>query len=122
MVTDRRRSARAGRNGTLTAAGAGIVLVCATTMAATAAPAGHRHRAVPRVVIPAPYRGPVPVTYRLNPYAYHRWDFPGLSITFGDAGSEPMYYSYPYVWSHSGNPADLACNMPSSPCWNQDRE
>jgi hypothetical protein len=60
--------------------------------------------------------------YRLNPYAEPRWFAPGFSFGFGDWGFTPSYYPYAQMWSRAGRPDDLACNMPSSPCWNQDRE
>lgn len=60
--------------------------------------------------------------YKLNPYAEPRWFAPGFSFGFGDWGFTPSYYPYAHSWSRAGRPDDLACNMPSSPCWNQDRE
>ena len=90
-----------------------------------AAAEGHRHRqhGTPRIMVTAPYQGVGgEVTYRLNPLASYRWFGPGWSVGFGDWGSTPVYYPYAQVWQHAGAPSDLACNMPSSPCWDQDRE
>lgn len=84
----------------------------------------HRHDGTPRVIVTAPHQswGAEWVTYRLNPFASYRWYGPGWSVGFGDWGSTPVYYPYARVWQHSGVGADPACNMPSSPCWDQDRE
>lgn len=65
---------------------------------------------------------PQAYTYRLNPCAEYRWFGPGFSFGVGDWGSAPSYFPYAHVWSRTGRPHDLACNMPSSPCWNEDRE
>ena len=121
------------RMSTLTAALVGVArvgaacfaimgLVIAHAMAAMAGQQPHRHGHHPRVVIRAPYQNPDRYVYRLNPFAGYGWSFPGLTIGLGDWGSQPSNYPYARVWSQSGAPSDLACNMPSSPCWNQDRE
>ncbi len=112
-----------------TAIGACIALgligaVCTGTVAA--ASSQHRHRQVSAARVWSwhhwPSYGPQPVTYKLNPYANYRWHFPGVTVSIGDWGSDPVYYPYAHIWSRVGNPHDLACNMPSSPCWNMDRE
>jgi hypothetical protein len=98
-----------------------IGVVLAPTVAAKAGQQAHRHGHHPRVVIQA-LQNPDRFTYRLNPYTGYGWSFPGVTVGFGDWGSQPSHYPYARVWSHSGVASDLACNMPSSPCWNQDRE
>jgi hypothetical protein len=62
------------------------------------------------------------ITYRLNPYIQYVWSQPRVTFMIGNWGADPQYYPYAHMWSHSGNPHDMACNMPSSPCWDQDRE
>lgn len=97
-------------------------LVLAPAMAAMAGQHPHRHGHHSRVVIRATYQNPDRYVYRLNPYTGYGWSSPGLTIGLGDWGSQPTNYPYARVWSRSGAAPDLACNMPSSPCWNQDRE
>ena len=89
-----------------------------------AAPAeSQRHRQHAKITVTAPYQGGAgEITYRLNPYASYRWFGPGWSVGLGDWGATPVHYPYAGVWHHAGHPSDLACNMPSSPCWDQDRE
>jgi hypothetical protein len=69
-----------------------------------------------------PDRRPHQFEYRSNPAANYVWSKAGSTFLIGNWGSTPHYYPYAQVWSSSGHPQDLACNMPSSPCWNQDRE
>ena len=47
---------------------------------------------------------------------------PSLTFQFGKWGSQPSDYPYAQTWSQHAKPDDNACNMPSSPCWNEDRE
>jgi hypothetical protein len=47
---------------------------------------------------------------------------PALTFQFGKWGSQPSDYPYSQTWSQRAKPDDNACNMPSSPCWNEDRE
>jgi len=47
---------------------------------------------------------------------------PALTFQFGKWGSQPSDYPYAQTWSQHAKPDDNACNMPSSPCWNEDRE
>ena len=108
------------RTSILTAASLGIAGLLFGTAAAAAD--GHRHHAKSRVVIEAAYPNVDRFTYRINPYAGYVWYAPGVSIGIGTWGSQPTYFPLAGIWSRSGNPADLACNMPSSPCWNQDRQ
>jgi len=113
------------RTSVLAAAGLSIAGLVCGTMAATAGHEDHRHRrhhGVPQVLVQAPYSNSNRFTYRLNPYVGYRWSTPGVTFEIGNWGSRPSYYPHAQVWSHSGDPADLACNMPSSPCWDQDRE
>jgi hypothetical protein len=51
-------------------------------------------------------------------------NFSGPAVTFqiGKWGSQPTDYPYARTWSEHARPDDNACNMPSSPCWNEDRE
>ena len=100
-------------------------LLLASGLAAAPAESHHqRHHRTPKITVTAPYQssGGDWVTYRLNPFASYRWSGPGWSVGLGDWGSTPVYYPYARVWQHSGVPSDPACNMPSSPCWDQDRE
>ena len=91
----------------LNAARLGLVsLVATNALAQTIGPERHSHH----------------FTYRLNPYAEYVWAQPRVTFMIGNWGSDRQYYPYAHVWSHTGNPHDLACNMPSSPCWDQDRE
>lgn len=46
----------------------------------------------------------------------------GVTLAINDWGPPPNAWPYAYVWSHSGAPCDRACNLPTSPCWDQDRE
>jgi hypothetical protein len=46
----------------------------------------------------------------------------GVTLVINDWGPPPPAWPYAHVWSHSGSPCDRACNLPTSPCWNQDRE
>jgi hypothetical protein len=46
----------------------------------------------------------------------------GVTLVINDWGPPPSAWPYAHVWSHSGAPCDRACNLPTSPCWNQDRE
>jgi hypothetical protein len=68
------------------------------------------------------YGRPHAFTYKLNPYAEYRWWGPGFSFGLGDWGTRPSFYPYADIWTRAGRADDLACNMPSSPCWNEDRE
>jgi hypothetical protein len=96
-------------------------LLLSTVLAVSAE--GHRqHHATPRITVTAPDQRSGWVTYRLNPSASYRWSGPGWSVGIGDWGSTPVYYPYARVWQRFGDPSDPACNMPSSPCWDQDRE
>jgi hypothetical protein len=47
---------------------------------------------------------------------------PAITFQFGKWGSQPSDYPYGQTWSQHARPDDNACNMPSSPCWNEDRE
>ena len=47
---------------------------------------------------------------------------PSLTFQFGKWGSQPSDYPYAQTWAQHAKPDDNACNMPSSPCWNEDRE
>lgn len=47
---------------------------------------------------------------------------PALTFQIGKWGSQPSDYPYARTWSQHARPDDNACNMPSSPCWNEDRE
>jgi len=110
---------------TITLAGTFVVASALFSTSLAAAAEGHRHRRheTPRITVIAPHEGVGgEVTYRLNPFAGYRWFGPGWSVGLGDWGSTPVYYPYAGVWHHAGEPSDLACNMPSSPCWDQDRE
>ena len=98
-------------------------LLLGTSLATPAEGQRHRQHAPPKITVAAPYQGGAgEITYRLNPYASYRWFGPGWSVGLGDWGSTPVHYPYAGVWHHAGAPSDLACNMPSSPCWDQDRE
>jgi hypothetical protein len=100
-------------------------LLLGTSLAAPAEGHRHRQRATPRISVTAPDPGAGGggwVTYRLNPSASYRWFGPGWSVGLGDWGSTPVYYPNARLWQRAGEPRDLACNMPSSPCWDQDRE
>jgi hypothetical protein len=98
-------------------------LLLGTSLAASAESHRHRQHPTPKITVTAPYQGVAgEITYRLNPYASYRWFGPGWSVGLGDWGSTPVHYPYAGVWHHAGDPSDLACNMPSSPCWDQDRE
>jgi len=47
---------------------------------------------------------------------------PPITFQIGKWGSQPSEYPYAGTWSQRGRTDDNACNMPSSPCWNDDRE
>jgi hypothetical protein len=47
---------------------------------------------------------------------------PAITFEFGKWGSQPSDYPYAQTWSQRARADDNACNMPSSPCWNEDRE
>jgi hypothetical protein len=47
---------------------------------------------------------------------------PTVGFQIGKWGSQPSDYPYAQSWSQHARPDDNACNMPSSPCWNEDRE
>jgi hypothetical protein len=100
-------------------------LLLGTSFAAPSESPRHRQHRTPRITVTAPDQGVSGggwVTYRVNPFAGHRWFGPGWSVGVGDWGSTPVYYPYARVWQRAGEPSDPACNMPSSPCWDQDRE
>jgi hypothetical protein len=113
------------RTVTLAAALGFVSLLLGTSLAAPAE--GHRHRqhGKPRITVTAPEPGVGGggwVTYRVNPFAGYRWFGAGWSVGLGDWGSTPVYYPFARAWRRAGDPSDPACNMPSSPCWDQDRE
>lgn len=47
---------------------------------------------------------------------------PAFTFELGKWGSTPSYFPYADSWSQRGKKEDPACNMPSSPCWNEDRQ
>jgi hypothetical protein len=47
---------------------------------------------------------------------------PPITFQIGKWGSQPSDYPYAGTWSQRARSEDNACNMPSSPCWNEDRE
>jgi hypothetical protein len=47
---------------------------------------------------------------------------PAVTFQVGKWGSQPSDYPYARTWSQHGRSEDKACNMPSSPCWNEDRD
>jgi hypothetical protein len=47
---------------------------------------------------------------------------PAISFQLGKWGSAPSNFPYADSWSSHGRSDDMACNMPSSPCVNEDRE
>jgi len=101
-------------------------LLLSSSLAAPSEGHRHRHHGTPRITVTAPDPdvggGGGWVTYRANPYAGYRWFGPGWSVGLGDWGSTPVYYPFARSWQRAGVPSDPACNMPSSPCWDQDRE
>jgi hypothetical protein len=112
------------RTVTLAAALSLAGLLSGTSLAASTDAHRHRHHATPRITVTPPDQGAgggAWVTYRANPFASYRWFGPGWSVGLGDWGSTPVYYPNARLWQ-CGNPTDPACNMPSSPCWDQDRE
>ncbi len=111
------------RAGILTAAGLGIAGTFYALTPALCADGRDAHRSgAPRAPVEAPHRHSDLFAYRLNPHAGYHWFFPGGSFEIGNWGSRPSHFPNARVWSRSGEPTDLACNMPSSPCWDQDRE
>jgi hypothetical protein len=111
------------RTVTLAAAFSLVSLLLGTSLAAPAESHRHRQHRTPRITVAAPDPGVGGggwVTYRVNPFAGYRWFGPGWSVGLGDWGSTPVYYPFARAWQRAGD--DPACNMPSSPCWDQDRE
>jgi hypothetical protein len=60
-------------------------------------------------------------TYQSNAPETGGSRFP-LTFDFGKWGSTPSEYRNGETWTHARRADDNACNMPSSPCWNEDRE